>query len=237
MAPPSISLKLHFIFESIRIKQIIFLCRFWFSHQVLFSCVLLFCLTCMWSMRKANSTLRWQRAEDTMKATSHGANDANSVNRRSTLPLTGWLWTAHIQTALPSSAKTRPRGVSSTRTPGIRQKQWSGPTPSPHTVPRVETRCLFAAHGHFLTQVIKNRPCRVNQPILDYLNQAEALTWESASVSARFHATAGVVWKLLSVCWSPWQQKVERQQLSHKLTWCVVPSISTGTMKSGLLMG
>lgn len=40
--------------------------------------------------------------------------------------------------------------------------------------PRAETRRLFAAHGHFLIQVIKNRPCRVNQPILDYLNQAEA---------------------------------------------------------------
>lgn len=40
--------------------------------------------------------------------------------------------------------------------------------------PRVKTCRLFAAHGHFLTQVIKNRPCRVNQPILDYLNQAEA---------------------------------------------------------------
>lgn len=33
---------------------------------------------------------------------------------------------------------------------------------------------MSAAHGHFLTQVIKNRPYRVNQPILDYLNQAGA---------------------------------------------------------------
>lgn len=31
-----------------------------------------------------------------------------------------------------------------------------------------------AADGQFLKQVIKNRPCSVNQPILDYLNQAEA---------------------------------------------------------------
>lgn len=31
-----------------------------------------------------------------------------------------------------------------------------------------------AANGQFLKQVIKNRPCSVNQPILDYLNQAEA---------------------------------------------------------------
>lgn len=126
-------------------------------------------------MRESNSTLRWEQRR-TWSKRSHPELTVLTA-------LTGYLpylWQAGCeqhtfkQLSHPLQELIHVWSLQHVHLESNRTSEAGQP---PHGIvftPRVKTRRLFAAYGHFLTQVIKNRPCRVNQPILDYLNQAEA---------------------------------------------------------------
>lgn len=109
--------------------------------------------------------------------------------------------------------------------------KWATPPHRSVFSTRGKTRVRFAGRGRFLTQVIENRPCRVNQPILDYLNQAEASHGSPGPRRGWFWPGLNPSGSLLNTV------TAEGTATAATLTWCVVPSISTGTIKSALLMG